>query len=156
MESTQYRRSNNLRRVEREMAVLAEHGTEPAHLPHHPLHHPGAAAHIRRQETSGLFGEIDQDGAGLEYRKRPAAIGWRMIYDRRNPIVRADREKFRLELLASPNVDRNDRVGKPQFLQHDRDFPAVRCRRVMKFDHGMILKATAAILACGIPSFQSR
>src|SRR5229473_1781400 len=145
-----------LRRVEREMAVLAEHGTEPAHLPHHPLHHPGAAAHILRQETSGLVGEIDQDGAGLEYRKRPAAVGRQPIDDRRNPIVRADREKFRLELLASPNVDRHDRVGKPQFLQHDRDFPAVRRRRVVKVDHGMILQETAAILACGTPPFQSR
>src|ERR1700737_2272509 len=59
-----------LLRIEREMSVLAQHRTEPAHLPHHPLHHPGPPAHVAWQEPAGLLGEIDQDRAGLEYRKR--------------------------------------------------------------------------------------
>jgi hypothetical protein len=36
-----------------------------------------------------------------------------MIDDRRNPVVRADRQKFRLELFAGPDVDGNDGIGKP-------------------------------------------
>src|SRR5258708_11922474 len=43
-----------LRRVEREMTVLAEHGTKPAHLPHHPLYYPLAAPHALRQTPPGL------------------------------------------------------------------------------------------------------
>src|SRR5258708_22905982 len=46
-----------LRRVEREMAVLAEHRTEPAHLPHHPLHRLGTAAHVRSETPSLLLRE---------------------------------------------------------------------------------------------------
>ena len=66
-----------------------------------------------RQEAAGLLGEIDQDRAGLEHRKRLAAVGGRMVDDRRNAVVRADREKFRLELLAGADVDRNEVIGKP-------------------------------------------
>src|SRR5260370_36422495 len=58
------------------------------------------------------------------------------IVDRANPVVRADREKFRLELVAGPDVDGNDLIGDAELLPHDRDFPAVRPRRAMKGDHG--------------------
>src|SRR5665213_3636584 len=61
-----------------------------------------------------------------------------MVHDGRNPVVRADRQKLRPELLAGADVDRNDLIGKPEFLQHDRDFPAVRRRRIMQVDHGTI------------------
>src|SRR6266446_1993716 len=77
-----------------------------------------------------------------------------MIDDRRNPVVRADREKFRFELIAGPDVDGNDVVGNAEFFQHDRDFPAVRRRRVMKVDHGIILMEAAAILARDAIAFQ--
>ena len=126
-----------LRRVECEMTVLAEHGTEPAHLPHQPLHDFGAGAQFIWEKAAGLVGEVNQDGAGLEYRKRLTAIGGRAVNDRRNPIVRADRQKIRLELFAGPDVDGDDRVGNPEFFQHDRNFPAVRRRRVIEIDHGI-------------------
>ena len=77
-----------------------------------------------------------------------------MIHDRRNTIVRADRQKFRLELLAGPDVDGNDGIGKAEFLQHDRDFPAIRRRRVIEVDHGDILREAARILACCVTPFQ--
>src|SRR4051794_22037784 len=94
-----------LRRVEREMTVLAEHGTEPAHLPHQPLHDLGAGAQFIWEKAAGLVGEIDQNGAGLEYRKRLAAIGRRAGNDRRKPIVRGGRPKIRLETVAPPGGD---------------------------------------------------
>ena len=65
---------NLFRRIEREVTVLAEHGSQPTHLPHHPLHRLRASAQILWQEAAGLFGEINQDRAGFEYRKRSAAI----------------------------------------------------------------------------------
>src|SRR5882672_3810355 len=144
-----------LLRVEREMTVLAEHGAEAAHLPHHPLHHPGPPAHIWRQKAAGLVSQIDQDGAGFEHRKRLAAIGRRVVHDRRNPIIRADRQKVRLELVAGPDVDGDDRIGNAKLLQHDRDFPAVRRRRVIEVDHAIILREASDILACGVTLFQS-
>src|ERR1700737_2421584 len=125
-----------LLRVECEMAVLAEHATQPARLPHHPLQDVGPPAHVLRKETAGLVGEINQDRAGLEYRNRLAAIGWCTIHNRRNAIVRTDRQKFRLELFTGPDVDGNDPVGKAELFQHDRDFPAVRRRRIIEVDHG--------------------
>src|ERR1700732_4584113 len=48
----------------------------------------------------------------------------------------ADREKFRLELFAGADVDGNNRIGKAELFQHDRDFPAIRRRRVIEVDHG--------------------
>src|SRR3954469_15274625 len=61
-----------------------------------------------------------------------------MINDRRDPVVGADSQKFRPKLLAGADVDGNDGVGKPEFLQHDRDFPAVRRRRIVQVDHGSL------------------
>ena len=118
------------------MAVLAEHGPQPTHLPHQPFHDAGAGPRFLRQEAPGLVGQIDQDRPGLEHRDRLAAIGRRAVHDGRNAVVRADRQKFRPELLAGADVDRNDLIGKPEFLQHDRDFPAVGRRRVVQVDHG--------------------
>jgi hypothetical protein len=43
---------------------------------------------VAGQELAGLVGEIEQDGAGLEYRKRRAAAGRIVIDDGRNTIVR--------------------------------------------------------------------
>src|ERR1700676_3437812 len=48
-----------LRRIERKMPVLAEHGTKPTHLPHHPLHHPGSRAHLLGKKAPGLVGQIN-------------------------------------------------------------------------------------------------
>src|SRR5665213_61875 len=144
---------NFLLRIEREMAVLAEHRTKPAHLPHQPLRDLGSAAHVLREKSAGLVGEINQDRARFKNRKWPSAIGRRMIYDGRNAIVRTDRQKIGLELVAGPDVHGKHGVGNADFLEHDRDFPAVRRRRIVKVDHGMILNETAAILPPAFGAF---
>ncbi|GCC48828.1 hypothetical protein chiPu_0032996 [Chiloscyllium punctatum] len=117
------------------MAVLTEHRPEAAHLPHHPLDDVRPRTQLPRQEAAGLVGEIDQDRAGLEHRERTAAVGWLMVDDRGDPVVRADRQEFRPKLLAGADVHRDHRVREPQFLQHDRNLPAVRRRRVVQVDH---------------------
>ena len=58
-----------------------------------------------------------------------------VIDDRRHPVVRADREKFRLELVALADIDRDRAVFEPAFLEHDADLPAVRRRPVIEVDH---------------------
>jgi hypothetical protein len=68
----------------------------------------------------------------------------RTINDCRYPIVGADGQKLRPELFAGANIHWNNRIGQPQLLQHDRDFPAVRRRRVMEVDHAVVLKMAAA------------
>src|ERR1700754_4838999 len=59
-----------------------------------------------------------------------------MVDDGGGAAVGADRQEFRAKLLAGADVDRDDLIGDPEFLQHDRDLPAVRRRRVMQVDHG--------------------
>jgi len=51
------------------------------------LHGLGEAAQIRGQEAVGFLGQIDQDGAGLEHRKRAAAVERRMVHYGRNAVV---------------------------------------------------------------------
>ena len=127
---------NLLRRIEQEVAVLAEHRAEPGHLPHQPLQHLHAPAHVGRQKAAGLFREVDQDGAALENAYCCAAVGGRMVCYRRHPAVGTELEKFRLELVAATELHRHQCVRQPAFLQHDGDLPAVRRRRVMQVDHG--------------------
>jgi len=54
---------------------LAAHRSEPAHLPHHPLHDLGTAAQVGGQEAAALLGQVEQDGARFEHRHRRAAAG---------------------------------------------------------------------------------
>src|SRR6185437_9714447 len=116
------------------------------HLPHHPLDDARPPAHIRREKAPGLLREIDQDRAGLEHRERLAAVGRPMVDDGRDPVVRADRQELRAKLFAGADVDGDDPVGEPQLLQHDRDFPAVRRRRVMEVDHAVPAQMVAVRL----------
>jgi hypothetical protein len=59
-----------------------------------------------RQQLAGLVGEIDEDCAGLHQVNAVFAVD-----DRRNAIVGADVQEFRLELLVLANVDRMYGVG---------------------------------------------
>jgi hypothetical protein len=45
-----------------------------AHLPEQPFDHCLSATEVGGQEAARLFGEIEQDGAGLEHRDRFAAL----------------------------------------------------------------------------------
>jgi hypothetical protein len=120
-------------RVIDEMAELAGHRPEIADLPEQPLHHflPGAPA--RRHEPPAALGQMQEDRARLEHADRPVRII--VIDDRRHPVVRADPEELRRELVALADIDRNHAVFEPAFLEHDTDLPTVRGRPVIEVDH---------------------
>ncbi len=59
------------------------------------------------------------------------------IDDRRDAVVRADLEKFRLELLVLADVDRMHGIGQAEFLERDGSLAAVRRRPGVKIDHGV-------------------
>jgi len=61
-----------------------------------------------------------------------------VIDQRRNPVVRRDGEKFRLELVALADVDREHLVGQPRLFQEHRDLVAVRRGPVVEIDHGAV------------------
>src|SRR5581483_11545865 len=108
-----------------EEADLAEHRSDAAHLEMHPLDGLPAARRVGRQQLAGLLGEILQDRAGLEQAERLAArtVG---IEDCRNLAVWIERQKFGGLLVVLAEIDEMRLVGKPDLLQHDRDFDAVR------------------------------
>src|ERR1041384_2338373 len=85
-------------RVVDEMRELPGHRPEIADLPEQPFQHFLPPAPALRQEPAGLLGEMDQNGAGFEYRHRAVRVV--MIDDGRHAVVRADREELRLELVA--------------------------------------------------------
>src|SRR3546814_7108542 len=68
----------------------------------------------------------NEDFTGFEQRERRIARPIR-IDDRRNLVVRVDRQEILTELLVLRDVDRVNLVGDAEFLQQDRDFLAVRC-----------------------------
>src|SRR6202034_2258797 len=76
-------------------------------------------------ELAGLLAEIKQDRAGFEDADALAAgaIG---IDDRRDLVVRADRQEFRRHLLALADVHRTHLVGQAHFFERDADLAAVR------------------------------
>ena len=124
---------DRLRRVTAEVIGLAGHRAEPADLPEQPLLDGDARALLARIKFAGLAAEILQDGAGLEDRDRPPARAGG-IDDRRDAVVRRDRQKVRRELLAFGNVDGTHDVGQAALFEHDRDLPAVRRRPVIELD----------------------
>ena len=115
---------------------------------------------VARIKFSGLAAEILQDGAGLEHRDRPPARAVR-IDDRRNAVVRRNRQKLRRELLALGNIDRMHDVRQPALFEHDGNFPAVRRRPIVQRDRPVAARppcasASAALLraapACALDS----
>jgi hypothetical protein len=114
-----------------EMMHLPEHRPDPAHLEHQPLERrdPGRRRLLRPQ-PAGLLGEIDEDGAALE-----DALARVAIDDRRDLVVRADRQEGGAELLVLADIDRVNLVGETTFLEHDRDLAAVRRAPGVEIDH---------------------
>src|SRR5579883_486889 len=127
--------SNLFGRILPEMMILPGHGTEVANLPEQPFEYLRAAGQILREELSSFFGEIDQDRAGFEDGDRRAAVCRSAVDDRRNTVVRRDRQKPGLELLAAPDVDRMNRVRDFCFCEEYRDLVPVRGRPIIKLDH---------------------
>jgi hypothetical protein len=93
------------------------------------------AAGVLRTEPSGLFGEIHHDRPGLEDRDRGAAAHRLVVDNRRHPAVRRNLQKFGSELVPAADIDRFDRVWKPQFLQKNDDLLAVSGRPEIEVDH---------------------
>ena len=131
---------NFLSRIISEVMILPEHRPEAAHLPEQPFHRLRPAAQIARKKLAGLLGEILENRAGLEHVERPLAVSGFMIHDRRDAVVRRNREKLRRKLLAFADVDRLDLIGKTGLFQKDRDLVAVWCGPVVQIDHGGLLK----------------
>ena len=113
---------------------LAEHRPDAAHLEHQPLERAIAAAQVGRQEAPGLGSEVEQDRARFEQRDR-LAVGAVGIDDRRDLVVRADRQELGCELRAGADVDRNRAIGQAAFLEHDVDLVAIGRRPRIHFDH---------------------
>lgn len=55
-----------LRGILEEMTELSEHGSKTSHLPEEPLVYLVLCLGIRREELSGLFSEIEEDGTALK------------------------------------------------------------------------------------------
>ena len=104
--------------------------TDPAHV---------AAAKVLRDEAAGLVREVEQDRARFEHADRRAAIGWRVIDDRRHLVVGRNAQVVRLELRALADVHRHDAVIEAGFLEEQRDFVPIRRRPVMEVDHRLCL-----------------
>ncbi len=82
-------------------------------------------------------------------RRHPRVV---VVDDRRHPVVRADRQKFGLELVAATDVDRDHAVFEAALLEHDRDLPAVRRRPIIKIDHRALYAEAVTICAWILPS----
>src|SRR3546814_1327573 len=88
---------------------------------------------MRISDWSSDVCSSDLDCTGFEQRERRIARPIR-IDDRRNLVVRVDRQEILTELLVLRDVDRVNLVGDAEFLQQDRDFPAVRCAPGIELD----------------------
>src|SRR5882672_12903453 len=64
-----------------------------------------------------------------------------MVDDRRDLAVRVDLEKFRLVIVALPDVDEDLLIGQPGLLEHDVDFLYVRTGQRIKVNHGGLFLA---------------
>src|SRR5262249_13906545 len=118
------------------------------HLPEQPLIDLDAPALVTWIELPGLAPEILQDRPRLEDRDRPATRSCG-IDDRRHPVIGRDREKLRRKLLAFGDIDRDDAIGQPALLQHDRDLPAVRGWPVVERDRLAGIGARCSLAPAG-------
>jgi hypothetical protein len=111
-----------------------------AHLEHQPLQGHVFVSVRLRQEFAGLRREIDQDRARFHHGDR-LSFGAFGIDDRGDLAVGIDREVIGTKLLARPDVDLVEVVGKATFFQHDRDLAPVGRAPGIEFDHFLPRKA---------------
>ena len=117
---------------------LAEHGPDSAHLKHQPLNHQIALPQVGRPELAGLLRQIHQDRARLEKRERLTA-GTFGVDDRRNFVVRIDRQILRLELVVLTEIDRIYFIRHADLFEHNRNFFTVGRAPSVEFNHRLIL-----------------
>src|SRR5208283_3112672 len=135
-----------LGRVLFEMMVLAGHWAKAANLPEKPFERRDPPAQIPWQKFTRLFGKIEEDGARFENRHRGATVAGILINDRWNAIIGRNRQKFRLELVPSAEVDRMDRVGKSRLFEEQSDLVPVRGGPIKQVDHREGLSARRSAL----------
>ena len=68
-----------------EVVRLTKHRSDPAHLEHQPFDNPPSGARLGGHESTGFFGQIHQNRAGLH--QRHVVV---VVYDRRDLVVWAD------------------------------------------------------------------
>src|SRR5215471_11065382 len=111
-----------------EMALLAELGALIGQLPADPLGDLVFAARVLRPEPPGLLGEIHHDRSGFEDRDRGAPSHRLVVDDRRHPAIGRNLQELGSELVATTDIDRLDRVEKPELLEQDDYLLAVSSR----------------------------
>src|SRR3546814_5489661 len=107
--------------ISTKMVKLAEHRAYPAHLEHQPLEDARLQQRIVRPSGAlALFCEINEDCTGFEQRERRIDRHIR-IDDRRNLVVRVDRQEILTELLVVLDVDRVnlEEIGRTQVRTAD-------------------------------------
>jgi hypothetical protein len=120
-----------------EVMVLAGHGAEAAHLPEQPLQGVDADARVGGQEAPALFGQVKEDGAGLEDGDRFAAPCRGGVDNGRDAVVGGNAQEVRLELFALADVDGQDAVGQATLFKEEGDLVAVGGGPVIEIDHGV-------------------
>src|SRR5260370_29505783 len=114
------------------MAQLAGHRAEIADLPEQPFEALFAAAPGLRHEAPGLFREVDKDRTRFEHRHRTARLV--VVDNRRHAVGGANRQKFRLALVAAADIDRDHTVVEAAFFEQGGYLPAVWCRPITEVD----------------------
>src|SRR6185437_5587446 len=87
-----------------EIADLAEHRPDAAHLEMYPLDGLVSARSVGRQQLTGFLGEILQDRPGFEQPERYAGRPIR-IDDRRDLAIRIERQELRRLLVILVEID---------------------------------------------------
>ena len=113
---------------------LTKHWPDATHLPHQPFDNGLAHRAACRQQLARFFGKIHQDGTRFEHACR-LSVKTVTVDDRRNPVIRAERQEFGLELIAFTNIDPVQLIGQAKLLQRDGNLVAIgRCGEI-DFDH---------------------
>ena len=74
-------------------------------------------------------------GPDFENRHRGAAAHRLVVDDRWHPAVRRNLQEFGSELVPAADIDRFDRVRKPQLLEKNNGLLAVSGRPEIEVDH---------------------
>ena len=118
------------------MAELLRQRGEGRRAVEQPLIDLDAGDRIARIELAGFLPEIFEDRAGFAERHGRAA-GAVVIDDRRDLVAGADLQELRLHLRLFADVDRNDLVREPGFLEHHARLVAVVGGPGVAVDHGV-------------------
>src|SRR5258708_40242 len=112
---------------------------QPAHVPERTADRVVKVVEVGGQEFPGLRREIQKHRAGFEDRDRPAAALRFVVDHRGNAVVRGDRQKLRLELVALADIDRENLGFQPGLFEKHGDLVAGRRGPGIKNEHAAYL-----------------